>query len=327
MSGKSSGRSNGASRSAVSVVGGGAWGVALATAASNAGSDVMLYARRDGVSVRGVRVTRSLADAAAHASLVVLAVPSHVTREVARSLGDSLDGHHALVHGVRGLVAEGDTLRTISAVLRDETPARRIGALGGPVLTTELLAGTPSVIVVGSRYPDVLEAVRGAFISSALRVYTTEDLVGLEWASALTGILAVAVGFARAQKMGAGIVAAFVTRAVQEAARIAVAAGAEERTMLGLGGFGDLLAAIADDARPEVKLGEAIARGEKVDVAVKQLDQRIEAIALAPQIVAMARRARVPAPIFEAIAHGILADVPVADLVAKLMATPIVSAP
>jgi glycerol-3-phosphate dehydrogenase (NAD(P)+) len=307
-------------RSVVSVIGGGAWGVALATAAANAGSDVLLFARRDGVSARGVRVTRSLADAAAHASLVILAVPSHVTHEVARALGDHLDGHHALVHGVRGLVAERDGLRTISAVLRDETPARRIGALGGPVLATELLAGTPSVIVV-------LEAVRAAFLSPALRVYTTEDLVGLEWASALTGILAVAVGFARAQNLGAGIVAAFVTRAVQEAARIAVAAGAEERTMLGLGGFGDLLAAIADDARPEVKLGEAIARGEKVDVAVKALGQRIEAIALAPQIVAMAKRAKVPAPIFEAIAHGILADVPVTDLVAKLMAAPIVSAP
>lgn len=314
-------------RSAVSVIGGGAWGVALATAAVNAGSDVVLFARRDGVSAKGVRVTRSLAEAAAHASLVVLAVPSQVAHDVARALGDHLDGHHALVHGVRGLVAEHDELRTISSVLRDETPARRIGALGGPVLTTELLAGTPSVIVIGSRYPDVLEAVRAAFISPALRVYTTEDLVGLEWASALTGVLAVAVGFARAQRLGAGIVAAFVTRAVQEAARIAVAAGAEERTMLGLGGFGDLLAAIADDARPEVRLGEAIARGERVESAVATLGQRIEAIALAPRIVAMAKRAKVPAPIFESIAHGILADVPVADLVAKLMAAPIVSAP
>ena len=95
-------------------------------------------------------------EAAKHARLVVLAVPSSVCRSVARELGDHVDGGHYVVHGVRGLVpgesGDPDDLRTISEVLREETPVRRTGALGGPALAQDILAVRPSVVVVGSRY-------------------------------------------------------------------------------------------------------------------------------------------------------------------------------
>lgn len=98
---------------------------------------------------------------------------------------------------------------TASHVLREETPVRRVGAMGGPALADELSRGAPSVCVVGSHFPEVFEAMRAAFGSPTFRLYTTSDLVGLEWASALTGILAVAVGYARGIGLGAGVVAAF----------------------------------------------------------------------------------------------------------------------
>ena len=310
-------------RPRVSVIGGGAWGIALALAAVDAGSDVCLYSRR-GPAVTGARTTRTLRDATEHAKLLLVAVPSTVARELARALGDLVDGQHAIVHGVRGLVLQpnGD-LATIAEVLREETPVRRLGALGGPALTDELAAGKPSVIVVASRYAEVVRAVRGALGGRALRIYSIEDLTGLEWASALTSITAVAVGFARGVGLGAGVLAAFVTRAVHEAARIAAAAGAEERTFLGLGGFGDLLAAIAEDARPEIRFGEAVARGATVEDALASLGQRVEAIELAPRVAAFAAKHRVAAPIFTAVAHGIFARKPAEELVAELMMGPL----
>lgn len=284
----------------VGVVGGGPWGVALAVASARAGADVTLFTRREREDgLEGVRLTDELA-VVARAHLLVLAVPSMVARSVARALGDHLDGSHLVVHGVRGLVDE--RLETLSDILRDETPVRRLGALGGPVQADELRDGRPSAIACGSRYPEVCAAVTAGFQSASLRVYTTPDLRGLEWASALVGCLAIGVGFASEAGAGPGLLAALISRGMDEAARIAAAAGAEERTMLGLGGYGDLLASIALSDRPEVVIGRALARGKSLDEAVSEAKLRVEAIALVPRVVAFAHARGVRASLFEALA-------------------------
>jgi glycerol-3-phosphate dehydrogenase (NAD(P)+) len=316
----------------LSVVGGGAWGVALATAGQAAGSSVMLYSRRKHDDLPpAVQHTEDLGALARHARTILLAVPSKHVRELARELGDHLDGNHILVHGIRGLVSrpssdpawEGDELATISAVLREETPARRFGALGGPVLTDELAKGSPSVMVVASHYPEVLDEVKSTLAGASVRIYTTDDLLGLEWASALMSILGIAVGFARGAGVAAGLASAFAIRGVHESARVAVAAGAHERTFLGLGGFGDLLAAMSQNARPEVRLGEALAKGASIEAAVKELGQRIEAIELAPRVAEFAERHKVPAPILTTVAEGILGQKSAPELVQRLMSAPI----
>jgi glycerol-3-phosphate dehydrogenase (NAD(P)+) len=271
-----------------------------------------------------------LRDVAKHAQTILLAVPSAHLREVGRALGEHLDGHHHLVHGIRGLVPrastdpawEGDELATISQILREETPVRRFGALGGPVLTDELANGSPSVMVVGSHFGEVLDAVRLALGTSVLRIYATEDLIGLEWASALTSILAVAIGFARGAGMQSGLVSAFAVRGVHEAARVATAAGAQERTFVGLGGIGDLLAAMSQEERPEIRLGEALARNEPMESALAKLGQKIEAIELAPRVAAFAKRHKIVAPILDAVAQGILARKPTEELLHQLMTAP-----
>jgi glycerol-3-phosphate dehydrogenase (NAD(P)+) len=315
----------------VTIVGGGAWGLALAAAAARAESDVVLSSRRElnGALPKGVRAVRELADAAKHARLVVLAVPSGVSRSVARALGDHIDGSHYVIHGVRGLVYGGDRpndpedLRTISDVIRAETPVRRTGALGGPALAADILAGRPSVVVVGSRYPEVCEAVTAAFGSPTLRVYPTNDLRGLEWASALVGCLTIAVGYAQAMQMGAGLVAALISRAIGEASRIAAAAGGEEQTLLGLAGYGDLLASIAQSERPEVVVGQALARGLPPAEAVKAAELRTEALELIPHISRWAESMGVRAPIFRALAGGVLEGKKVDSILHELMTSPI----
>jgi glycerol-3-phosphate dehydrogenase (NAD(P)+) len=287
-------------RAPVGVIGGGPWGVALALAAARTGAPVTLYTRRAHAEpTRTLTLTADLA-VVARARLLVLAVPSITARSVARALGDHLDGGHLVVHGVRGLGA--DHLETLSDILREETPVRRLGALGGPVQADELEVGRPSAIVIGSRFPEVIAAVTASFQSSTLRVYSTPDLRGLEWASALVGCLAIGVGFVEQAGAGPGLVAALISRAVDEAARIAVAAGAEERTMLGLGGYGDLLASIALADRPEVLIGKALARGRKLDEAIAETKLRVEAVALIPRIVAFAKEREVNAVTFEALA-------------------------
>src|SRR4051812_49327675 len=307
----------------VAIIGGGAWGVALAAAAARAESDVVLQTRRDlGASLpKGVRVVRDPKESAAHARLIVLAVPSNVARPVARDLGNHLDGSHYVVHGVRGL--EGDDLHTVADVIRDETPARRTGALGGPALAQDLLAGLPSVLVVGSRYPEVSESVTATFGSPTLRVYPTSDLRGLEWASALVGCLTIAVGYAQAMNMSPGLIAALISRSIGEASRIAAAAGGEEKTLLGLAGYGDLLASITQSERPEVIVGTALGKGKGRDEAIKSAPLRTEALELIPRVARWAEVHGVRAPIFRALASGVADGKKADSILMELMTAPV----
>jgi glycerol-3-phosphate dehydrogenase (NAD(P)+) len=289
-------------RPKVGIVGGGPWGVALALGASRAGAEVTLYSRRENADAEAVGLRRTVDYAAVAASrLLIIAVPTTVVRPVLRVLGDHLDGSHLVVHGIRGL--GHDSLETVSDIVREETPVRRLGALGGPVQADELIRGRPSAMVCGSRYAEVISAVTSAFQHSALRVYGTPDLRGLEWASALIGCLSVGVGFAQQSGAGPGLLAALISRGVDEAARIAAAAGAEERTMLGLGGYGDLLASIALADRPEVLLGKALGRGFSLSEANAEARLRVEAITLIPRIAAFARERGVPAAMFDALSE------------------------
>ncbi len=136
----------------VGVLGGGPWGLSLARAARRAGSLTTLYSRRHtDESVAAIRVTTKL-EVLAEASILILAVPSKMARPIARDLGDHLNGAHLLVHGIRGLNGEG--LMTISQILREETPVRRLGALGGPVQAE--VADTPEALRRGLMYRETL---------------------------------------------------------------------------------------------------------------------------------------------------------------------------
>ncbi len=306
----------------VSIIGGGAWGLALAAAAARAGTKTALCSRRPAnARIEGIEIVKEIEVAARRARLVVLAVPSGVSAEVARELGDHTSGESYVVHGVRGLY--GDTLKTISDVVRDETPVRRVGAVGGPTLADDLLHGRPAVIVCGSRFPEVTEAFSAAFGSPTLRVYPTLDLRGLEWGSALVGALTIAVGYAQGLGMGPGLVAAFISRSITEASRIAAAAGGQESTLLGLAGYGDLLASTSQDDRPEVVLGRALAKGASLADALALAKLRVEALELAPLVVAFAEKHKVRAPIFHAIAQGILTGKGAASILGDLMSAPI----
>lgn len=308
-------------RLSVSVVGGGPWGLALAAAASRA-CTVQIVSRRElavGLppSVLHVRDLERVKDT----QIVMLAAPSSVARDVARALAPHLDGGHYVVHGVRGL--EGDAMNTISDIVRAETAAHRVGAIGGPALADDLLAGRPSVLVCGARFPEVTRAISEAFSSPMLRVYSTKDLKGLEWASALVGCLAILIGAVERLGLGSAIVAALICRSIGEASRLAAEAGGEERTLLGLAGYGDLLASITQHDRPEVVFGRALARGVTKDQALAEATLRVEAVDLIPRVCAWAKARGVRAPIFNALEAGIKAGLSTADLLQRLMTLPI----
>ncbi len=302
----------------VGVVGGGSFGQGIAQAAARKDHQVVLFTRKRDLSLGDrVKVTEELAEVA-QAKLIFVATPSEHVRAIAEQLGDLTDGSHALVHVSRGLVdAE---LRPITAILRTATPCRRLGALAGPLLAEDLLEGRASGTIIGTHFPEVAQGVRDALASPSLRIYETTDLVGVQIASAMVGMLAVLLGYARETGAAPAALAVLATRGMSELARIGQTMGAQESTFMGLAGFGDLIAAVAGDNRPELLLGAELAKGLQLETAVANAGAHVEGIQMARRLIGHAERVGAEVPISRAFVQVVDGKLSQQDAAAALMA-------
>lgn len=305
----------------VAVVGGGSFGQSLARAAARVGQQVILWSRRarELPGESAVACTTELARVA-EAELVLFAVPSPYVGDLADGLGRHLDGSHLLVHVSRGLI--GDELTTVSEVLGARTPCRRVGALAGPLVATGLAQGQPGGAIIGSAFPEVIESVGDAIGGAQLRVYGTDDVMGVELASALVGLVALTLGYAQQLGMGPGTLAVLGTRGLAEATRVGEVRGAQARTFAGLAGAGDLLAAVAGDGRPELEFGRALAEGLDVTVAAQRAGAYIEGSALAGHVSEFGARYGVQVPIADGLSRLIAGELSIEQLTRALMARP-----
>lgn len=302
----------------VGVLGGGKFGWGVADAAARSGRDVLIWSRRPQRQGTGtVTVTQTLADLAA-AELIFVAVPSPFVAELARELGGRLDGQHFLVHVSRGVV--GDHLETLTAVLRRETPCRRIGALAGPLVAEALSAGAPGGGVIGTRFPEVRDAVRDAIGGPTLRIYSTDDVIGVELGSTLVGLLSLILGYGFEMGMGPATLSMMATRGLAEATRVGVSLGARADTFHGLAGVGDLLAAFGGDGRPEIAVGRKLARGVSASEAGHDAGAFIEGMAVARRVAAHIERAGLVAPLLHLTADVLEGRMASEAMVASLMA-------
>jgi glycerol-3-phosphate dehydrogenase (NAD(P)+) len=305
----------------VGVVGGGGFGRGLARAAGRVGQRVILWSRRERALEGGESLvtTTRLADLA-EAELVFFAVPSPHVTALADELGHALDGSHLLVHVSRGLL--GPELATVTEVLGSRTPCRRVGALAGPLVAKNLADGRPGGAIIGSAFPEVIEAVSDAIGGQSLRVYGTDDLPGVEVASALVGLVALALGYAMRLGMDPGTLAVLATRGLAEATRVGEARGGLPRTFAGLAGAGDLIAAVAGDGRPEVEFGKALAEGLDLRAAAERAGAYVEGAALAAHVAAFGQRVGIEVPLTVGLAKLMAGELDAAQLAEALMARP-----
>ena len=260
----------------VGIVGAGSFGTALASVLARAGRRVVLWSR-DAAIVDAITKTRRcprLPSAllplpleattdprrlASEARFLVLAVVSGNARDRSRELGNVLDGSHIVVHAIGALATPHN--ERVSEVLHEGLPTLKIGAIAGPALPDDLADSTYASMVVASVFDEVVaEARRLLNAPPNLRVYGSKDLAGVELASALSGAYIVALGLCDGLGMSAGARAVLLTRAVAEASRLGVAAGAQGRTFAGLAGLGNLLVR-ATDRSADYQLGRRLADG------------------------------------------------------------------
>lgn len=283
----------------VGVIGGGGFGKAIAVASARSGREVVIWSRALKDVGEGIRVTTSYADLGA-CDLIYVAVPSVHVLDTAEQVGRHLDGRHLLVHVSRGLI--GADLHPITKVLRTRTPARRVGALAGPLSTHALERGAPGGAIVGTQFPEVADAVRNTIGGLAMRIYQTDDVVGVEVASAMVGLMALVAGYAKQAGLPVATLAVLVTRGMAESARVGATLGADERTFAGMAGFGDLIAVIGGDERPETRLGSGLARGLSLADAGREAGAYIEGVTIARRVADYGARFGLEAPVARMIA-------------------------
>lgn len=317
------------------VVGGGAWGTAIADRLSRNGHDVVLWAREEDVvaAVNGshenprflagaplsaaLRATSDMQAALAGARLVVYAAPSHVLRPVVRSGRDGLLTDAVLAVATKGI--ERESLALMTDVVHAEAPGHDVAAVSGPSFAMEVATGQPTAIVAACTRLTAADFVQQAMSSRAFRVYTTDDVTGVELGGALKNVMAVATGILDGLGLGYNPRAALMTRGLAEMTRLGVALGARGETFAGLAGLGDLVLTCTGALSRNRAVGVAIGEGQTLEEALAGKDSVAEGVLNAQSAKALADRVGVEMPIIDATYRILFAGQSPREAIGELM--------
>jgi glycerol-3-phosphate dehydrogenase (NAD(P)+) len=315
--------------SRIAVIGAGAWGTGLAMVLGRKGihgvrlwaneADVCESITRRHVNERflpgftlpeTVQATNDLACALDGAEIVVSVMPSQHCRALFERMAGSLHTQMLIVSCTKGL--EDKTLLRMTEVIADALRPRHftphVGALSGPSFAKEVARGDPTAVTVASADSDLARAVQEAFNDSRFRVYTNDDVIGVELGGALKNIIAIAAGVCDGLGLGHNSVAALITRGLAEVARLAVACGGRLDTIAGLAGLGDLVLTCTGDLSRNRSVGVELGKGARLPEIIAGMHGSVaEGVFTTRVAVALARKKGVEMPITEQM-YAILED-------------------
>ncbi len=307
--------------SRMAIIGAGAWGTSLAIAlARRQAHGICLWANeadvvdniaRHRVNERflpgfelphPIQATNDLAAAIEGAEIVVSVMPSQHCRALFKRMAPALRPETLVVSCTKGL--ENETLLRMTEVIADTLRVRgytpRVGALSGPSFAKEVARGDPTAVTVASADSELVRAVQQAFNSSKFRVYTNDDVIGVELGGALKNVIAIAAGVCGGLGLGHNSVAALITRGLAEIARLVVACGGRLDTMAGLAGLGDLVLTCTGDLSRNRSVGVELGKGHKLpDIIAGMHGAVAEGVFTTKAAVGLARQKKVEMPITE----------------------------
>ncbi|MDB6025447.1 MAG: Glycerol-3-phosphate dehydrogenase [Verrucomicrobiales bacterium] len=296
----------------VVVVGAGAWGTALANLLCQNKNDVTLWGHTPahiaelqrtkrnerylpGIDLCGsLKFQTDLATAVLGAECAIIAVPSKGLRAVTAQLGDFTGIAVSVTKGI-----EFDTGLTMSGVLSQTMPRATACALSGPTLAAEVAKNIPAAIVAANADDQIARTIQTLFLAPNLRVYTSNDLLGVELGGALKNIIAIAAGISDGQGFGDNTKAGLITRAIVEIRRLGVARGASAETFNGLSGLGDLIVTCCSKLSRNRGFGERVGRGEKVPDILASSVSIAEGYPTARSAYKLARQLNIETPIID----------------------------
>jgi glycerol-3-phosphate dehydrogenase (NAD(P)+) len=299
----------------VGVIGSGAWGTTLAILLAKKGISTTIWdhqperaiemqkKRENTLFLPGIyfptslRITSDIAEAVQHKDLLIVVTPSQKLRENVRLLAPHVVPGTIIVNASKGI--EIASLQRMTEIIAEELPhsRRHIATLSGPNLSQEIAEGKPTAAVVAAEDPDIAILARNIITSNTFRIYTSQDVIGVELGGALKNIIAIGAGFNDGLGYGDNAKAAIITRGLAEISRLGVAAGANPLTFAGLAGMGDLVASCASPLSRNQQLGRRLATGEKLADILQSTRSVAEGVTTTQAALRLAARYHVEMPI------------------------------
>ncbi len=323
---------------AIGVIGAGSWGTALANLLALNGHDVHLWVFEEPVlkeirdhgenktflpGIRlepNIRPTGDLAEAASRKDILLLVVPSHVYRGVVRQAASSVDQHCVVASAAKGI--ENDSLDLMSEVL-DQELSHRVASrhcfLSGPSFAREVAAKLPTAVTAASHSHEAASLIQKVFSNEFFRVYTSQDVVGVELGGAVKNVVAIAAGACQGLELGQNTLAALITRGLAEMTRLGIAMGANPLSFAGLAGIGDLVLTCTSGMSRNQSVGFKLGRGMTLAEILKDMVMVAEGVRTSISIHDLSHKHGIEMPICEQVYRILYKDKSPMEAVKELM--------
>ena len=319
------------------ILGDGAWGTTLAILLSENGHNVSVWSafpehlreidkkRENKKYLAGIKISKNiifekdLNKVIEKSDWIIFAIPSKFFREVAQKVKQtniSLRGK-VFVNVAKGL--EQKTLKRMTEVLKDELGNVQVAVLSGPTIAIEVAKKMPAIVVAASKDKKIAKKMQEMFSNDYFRVYTSNDVVGVEISGPLKNIIAVVAGISDGLGFGANTKAAILTRGIVEIQRLGQKLGAKRKTFSGIAGLGDLSTTCISPESRNRTFGERIARGESLDTILKTTDGVIEGVTTSEAVYQLSKKYKVDMPLVERVYQMIYENKKSKEAVKELM--------
>ena len=317
----------------IAIIGSGTWGVALAIHLAKAGNNIKMwsFSEEEAKAINVERKCKFLPEAIIgenitcytdmktvieDSEMILHVTPSKFVRETIKKYKDYVT-NQPIIMCAKGF--EADTLCTLSQIIEQEMPKVKYGIFSGPSHAEEVSIGIPTAIVIASKDKDVQNMVQETFMNEKMRVYTSDDVIGVELGGALKNIIAFCAGIATEINLGDNSFAALITRGLVEITRLGMAMGGQHDTFYGLSGLGDLIVTCMSEHSRNRRAGRLIGKGYTVDQARQEIGMVIESIDNIEVAYALAKKYNIEMPIVNAVYDVLYNHLNPKDAVTMLM--------
>ncbi len=303
--------------SKISVLGAGTWGTALAIQLAANAHEVTLWSALEreitllsadrtkvpnlpgAVLSENISLTTDLKEACTDKELLVFAVASPFVRETARKVAAFVPEGQRIVNVGKGI--ESATMMTLTEIIADEIPGADVAVMSGPSHAEEVSRGIPTVVVVGAKNAETATYIQEAFMTEFFRIYTSDDVLGIELGGSLKNVIALAAGIIDGLGLGDNTKAALMTRGIAEISRLGVKMGGRPETFSGLSGVGDLIVTCTSSHSRNHNAGYLIGKGYTMQEAMDEVKQVVEGVHCAKAALALSKKFEIDMPIVEEI--------------------------
>lgn len=304
----------------ISVIGSGTWGCALAAILKEKGNDVTLWSffpeeseelKATGsvrnlpgfVMPQGMKYTSDIKEATENKDVLVVVTPSSAVSKTAENMCPYVKRGAVIVCASKGF--DSQTQKTLTETIKDKVPQADVAALSGPSHAEEVAMKMPTTLVAACEKKEVCEMLQELFMTEYLRIYTNDDILGVEIGGALKNIIALCAGISDGLGLGDNAKAALMTRGISEISRLGAAMGAKTATFAGLSGIGDLIVTCTSMHSRNRRAGILIGQGKSADEAAKEVNMVVEGVYATREAYKLAKKYNVEMPITEKV-YGVL---------------------